>query len=88
MCGAGFSARSDAVYCSSACRQKAHRVRTARRLATARSGPADSLRSSVAGTIQRAREQVDRSRELCRISERHLRESEAIVRKRAAWPGN
>ncbi|ORW29168.1 hypothetical protein AWB91_24380 [Mycobacterium paraense] len=94
MCGGAFSARSDAVYCSPACRQKAHRARTAQRTAVLRealrrsSGAAGSLRPSVAGAVQRAREQVDRSRELCRDTERRLRESDAILRKRPAWPGN
>ncbi len=94
MCGANFSARSDAIYCSPACRQKAHRARTVRRAAVLRetltrsSDAAGSLRQSVAGTVQRAREQVDRSRELCRISERRLRESDAILRGRRPWPGN
>ena len=114
VCGTDFSARSDAVYCSSACRQKAHRARIARRTAALReslkrsSGPARvasdanrSLRLAVAGSLQRAREQVDRSRELCRVSERRVREGEAIrqqfvidqasswtLPKRAPWPGN
>ncbi|ORW15270.1 hypothetical protein AWC17_17700 [Mycobacterium nebraskense] len=92
VCGAGFSARSDAVYCSSACRQKAHRARTARRTAVLRetlrrsSGMgrgtySDSPRSpepSVASSIQRARQQLDRTRELCRVSELRLQESDAI----------
>ncbi|OBG36286.1 hypothetical protein [Mycobacterium sp. E3198] len=101
MCGANFSARSDAIYCSPACRQKAHRARTAQRTAVLRESlrrgfgpaPADSaeataLRLSVATSVQRAREQVDRSRELCRDSERRLRESDAILRRRAPWLGN
>jgi hypothetical protein len=101
MCGVGFSGRSDAIYCSSACRQKAHRQRTARRTAalreTLRQGFAPtrdsaearrSLRLAVATSVRRSREQVDRSRELCRMSERRLRESDAILQKRAPWPGN
>lgn len=94
MCDGTFSARSDAIYCSPACRQKAHRARTAHRMAALRatlgrsSGAAGSLRPSVAYTVQRAREQVDRSRELCRDTERRLRESDAILRTRPAWPGN
>jgi hypothetical protein len=92
MCGTGFSARSDAVYCSSACRQKAHRARTARRIAdlrarvvrTTRPVLADpnaagkSLQRAAAGSIQRAREQVQRSRELCRISTERLQQAAAI----------
>ncbi|OBI12712.1 hypothetical protein A5713_04130 [Mycobacterium sp. E2497] len=91
-CGAGFSARSDAVYCTSACRQRAHRARSARRTAelretvrrstrTARGTPSDvagSLQRSVADAMQRARRQVDRSRELCRVSALRLHESDAI----------
>ncbi|OBH29589.1 hypothetical protein A5692_20525 [Mycobacterium sp. E342] len=91
-CGAGFSARSDALYCSSACRQRAHRARSARRTTelretlrrsarTTRDTPADvdgSLQRSVADAMQRARRQVDRSRELCRVSELRLQESDAI----------
>ncbi|WP_322858723.1 hypothetical protein U8D42_18130 [Mycobacterium europaeum] len=113
VCGSGFSGRSDAVYCSSACRQRAHRARSARRTAalrdslrrsagTARDTPSDvarSLQRSVADAVQRARRQVDRSRELCRASELRLRESDAIRRaslesgssrsypERASWPG-
>jgi signal transduction histidine kinase len=33
MCGTDFNGRTDAVYCSSACRQKAHRARMADHLA-------------------------------------------------------
>lgn len=94
MCGGDFSARSDAIYCSPACRQKAHRARTAQRTALLRealsrsSGAAGSLRPSVAATLQRARDQVDRSRELRQTSERRLRESDALLRRRPSWPGN
>ncbi|OBA72387.1 hypothetical protein A5641_08155 [Mycobacterium sp. 1554424.7] len=98
-CGAGFSGRSDAIYCSSACRQKAHRARTAQRTvlreslrqtAPARAGAEAGklLRLSAATSVRRAPEQVDRSRELCRMSEHRLRESDAILRKHAPWPGN
>ncbi|OBH84183.1 hypothetical protein A5680_10365 [Mycobacterium sp. E2989] len=113
MCGAGFSARSDAVYCSSACRQKAHRGRSARRTAalreTVRQGrmrrgaafdASRSLQRSAANSVRRARQQLDRSLELCRTSELRLQERDAIrqaVRQlwppdspaeRALWPGN
>ena len=95
LCGTGFSARSDAVYCSSACWQKAHRARTARRIANLRAGVASgsalapanpqatgsSLQGAAAGSIQRAREQIDRSRELCRISAEHLKQAAAIERQ-------
>lgn len=82
MCGAGFSARSDAVYCSSACRQKAHRARTALRTADweLRQGPRRPtprvlVKPDVAGTIARARLQQRRARELCRTAEEILRAS-------------
>jgi hypothetical protein len=71
MCGAAFSARSDAVYCSSACRQKAHRARTLRRIAELdwRPGSARVLvEADVAGTIARARLEQLRAHELCRIA--------------------
>ncbi|OBH15782.1 hypothetical protein A9X04_12945 [Mycobacterium sp. E3247] len=99
VCGAGFSARSDALYCTSACRQRAHRARSARRTAelretvrrsarTARGTPSDvarSLQRSAADSVERARRQVDRSRELCRVSALRLQESDAI---RQASPEN
>jgi hypothetical protein len=92
VCRTGFSARSDAVYCSSACRQKAHRARTARRIADLRArvvrttrpvlsdpnAAGKSLQRAAAGSIQRAREQVQRSRELCRISTERLQQAAAI----------
>lgn len=92
MCGTDFSARSDAVYCSSACRQKAHRARTAHRIANlhalvsraATPALADpnatgkSLQQAAASSIQRAREQVERSRELCRISTERLQQGAVI----------
>ncbi|MEB3983580.1 hypothetical protein OQ968_20215 [Mycobacterium sp. 663a-19] len=89
ICGGGFSARSDAVYCSSACRQKAHRARTARRIADLRAGvdagprtgpsaTGKALQRSAAGTIQRARDQVRRSRELCRLAAERLQQAAAV----------
>ncbi len=82
ICGAGFSARSDAVYCSSACRQKAHRARTALRTADwewrqgpRRPTPRVLVKPDVAGTIARARVQQRRARELCRTAEEILRAS-------------
>ncbi|OBG69499.1 hypothetical protein A9X05_04980 [Mycobacterium sp. E3298] len=103
MCGAGFSARADAVYCSPACRQKAHRVRAARRTAALRetlrrrsatgagaySASTRSLQLSVASSMQRSRQQLDRARELCRVSALRLQESDAIrkasLEGRAGW---
>ncbi|MGZ4582837.1 MAG: hypothetical protein ACXVYI_00500 [Mycobacterium sp.] len=92
LCGTGFSARSDAVYCSPACRQKAHRARTSRRTAELRERlttlsrgrgvpeTSRSLQRAVARSMQRAHEQVNRSRELCRLSQLRLQESKAISR--------
>lgn len=87
VCGAGFARRRDAVYCSSACRQKAHRARTAGRLDALQqrlakgSGPkplrredARSLQFAVADSLRVARERVERSRELCRLAEDLLRQ--------------
>ncbi|OBH91326.1 hypothetical protein A5678_11550 [Mycobacterium sp. E2733] len=114
VCGTSFSARSDAVYCSSACRQKAHRARSARRTAVLRealrrssgagrgadSDAARSLQRSVASSMRRAREQLDRSRELCRVSELRLQESDVVLQEsvkkwaaksypeHASWLGN
>ncbi|EFG76361.1 hypothetical protein HMPREF0591_3726 [Mycobacterium parascrofulaceum ATCC BAA-614] len=116
VCGAGFTARSDALYCSSACRQKAHRARSARRAAALReivrrSFPASrsthsdagrSLQLAAATSVRRAREQVDRSRELCRAAALRLEQSDAVREQvskqwaarsapgtgRASWPGN
>jgi hypothetical protein len=113
-CGAGFAARSDALYCSPACRQKAHRARTARRTAeglTASPGRGEQRiptvktpDRAVAGYLQRARDQVDRSRELRRRAERGLQRT-AVIRRElmdyrrpdtvpavpsrgVRWPGN
>ncbi|BBX65213.1 hypothetical protein MSAS_43870 [Mycobacterium saskatchewanense] len=86
MCGRSFSARSDAVYCSSACRQKAHRARAARRTAVLRerlerhvgSDRTSSLERSVLRSLEKSRQQVDRSRELCRMSEVRIRRTVAL----------
>ena len=70
MCGADFGGRSDAVYCSSACRQKAHRARTARRIAELEWRPGRRralVKPDVAGTIARARVEQRRAHELSRI---------------------
>jgi hypothetical protein len=81
VCGDGFYGRSDAVYCSPACRQKAHRARVALRLAAleGQQRPVASARSAfekpdVAAIIERAREQQRRAHELCRIAEETLQE--------------
>jgi glutathione S-transferase len=75
VCGIGFRGRSDARYCSSACRQKAHRDRTARRiagLAEQRQSGAGAARAiikpDVAGAIKRAADERRRARALCRTS--------------------
>jgi hypothetical protein len=70
MCGAGFGGRSDAVYCSSACRQKAHRARTAQRIADLEWRPGLRrvlVKPDVPGTIARARVEQRRAHELTRI---------------------
>jgi hypothetical protein len=74
-CGIGFRGRADAIYCSSACRQKAHRGRTARRIAALAeqqsSGPLRRptvIKPGSADTIQRGYEQQQRARELCRAA--------------------
>lgn len=85
LCSTGFTARADAVYCSSACRQKAHRARTARRIAALglvnrqqnNARPA-AVRPDVARSIARAREQIAESRRLCRASAERLRDTAAL----------
>jgi hypothetical protein len=77
VCGYGFHGRSDALYCSSACRQKAHRARTALRIAEGhqqRSPRPAFDKPDVAAIIERARVQQRRARELCRIAEATLQE--------------
>lgn len=88
VCGAGFHARAGAIYCSPACRQKAHRAGTALRIAglEARQPPMRSTRRAfvkpdVAGTIERARQEQRRARELCRSSAETVRESAESHRK-------
>lgn len=86
VCSTGFSARSDAVYCSSACRQKAHRARVARRVAALSSQNSDhtrpvgsrGVRADVARTLERAREQIAQSRKLCDVSAERLRLTAAL----------
>lgn len=74
-CGIGFRGRSDAIYCSSACRQKAHRGRTARRVAAlaeprpARVRPQRKVgKPEVSSAIERAQRERRRARELCRAA--------------------
>jgi hypothetical protein len=90
VCGVGFYARSDAIYCSSACRQKAHRARMARRIAglAGRHRPrARSVRvvtkPDVAGTVQRARHEQHRARELCRTAADTVRHT--VASRRRLW---
>jgi hypothetical protein len=72
MCQRSFAGRADARYCSAACRQKAHRNRTARRSR----GIVDSVdgrRRSPAATrsaelTARARAAVSRSEHLCQAA--------------------
>lgn len=61
---------------------------------------ARSLQRSVASAMQRSQQQLDRSRELCRVSEVRLKECDAILQAsqerrsaksdtgRALWHGN
>jgi hypothetical protein len=70
VCGNGFHARSDAEYCSSACRPKAHPVRTAYRI----SGLADrrhrhaALHTTVGAALQRAQHEYARALDLRRLA--------------------
>ena len=82
MCGTGFFARSDAVYCSPACRQKAHRARQAGRIAEVagrncpKHGSERLLRKpDVAGTFQRARRELARAQDLCRKAAESLQQA-------------
>lgn len=84
VCGADFSARSDALYCSSACRQKAHRARTAQRIADLSAQAARSRRPTAAKldqalSGQRVRDVLSRSQELCLIAAEHLRQAAIIT---------
>ena len=66
ICGNGSYARSDAMYCSPACRQKAHRARLARR-----------TKPNVAGSAHRAQQALDRARALWRAAADHLEQAAA-----------
>ncbi|CKG96411.1 Uncharacterised protein [Mycolicibacterium smegmatis] len=94
VCGTWFTGRADAVYCSSACRQKAHRARIAHRVAAVSSKRSDTdrdevrrrpvaIRSDIAQSIARAREQVAVSRRLCRDSAERLQRLEDLQRELA-----
>ncbi len=79
------------MYCSSACRQKAHRARTTRRIA-GRAGrerpPTRTARAiikpDVAAAIQLAQREQRRASELRRTATDTLRESVAVHRRLAA----
>lgn len=84
MCATSFVARKDAIYCSSACRQKAHRARTARRIAglgrvSQRSqvnpDSAKSVQLAAADSMQRARQRINHSLELCRTSAKRIQQA-------------
>lgn len=90
VCSAGFYGRSDAVYCSAACRQKAHRARTAEGLAALASRrrlgthPQRSVsRADLHATRRRAHAAVDRARELCGVSAEQLRRAQGAQQQRA-----
>jgi hypothetical protein len=78
VCNAGFFGRSDALYCSSACRQKAHRARTARRVAALREravrAPA-AARAGAASAPIPAQTQAEVSRTLRRAAASSMRRS-------------
>ncbi len=86
VCDTLFSGRADAVYCSSACRQKAHRERTARRIAELSdlveqsSGRKSTGRESTVSAAQ-VRDVVKRSRELCRTSAERIRKAAEIEQR-------
>ncbi|AKS36233.1 hypothetical protein AFA91_09960 [Mycolicibacterium goodii] len=78
------------MYCSPACRQKAHRARTARRVAALSRQRSDAtsgdvkpvaVRPDIARSLERAREQIAESRRLCRISAERLRRMAALQRE-------
>jgi hypothetical protein len=86
MCDTCFSARADAVYCSSACRQKAHRERTARRIAelsdlVEQSSGRNLTSRDIAASRTRVRDVVNRSRELCGTPAERIREAAEIEQR-------
>ena len=93
MCATAFSGRSDARYCSPACRQKAHRDRTARRLTEwaqragrgSRTGPDQLVAAEIGRTAVRARhaarQNMQRSRELSRASAEHVQRAATLRRQ-------
>jgi hypothetical protein len=87
VCATHFSARSDALYCSSACRQKAHRTRTAQRIADLSARAAQPRRPAAAKrdpavSGQHVRELLSRSQELCLIAAEHMRQAATIQERR------
>ena len=83
VCGTDFPGRSDAVYCSSACRQKAHRVRTAVRIANLNDRVKQSFgrtlaKRDVAASRQHVQDVMNRSRELCLTAAERMQQAAAI----------
>lgn len=83
VCGTSFPARSDAVYCSSACRQKAHRVRTAERIADLSGRAKQSFgrtltKRDAAASRQHVQDVMNRSRELCLTAAERMQQAAAI----------
>ncbi|MBN7374588.1 hypothetical protein [Mycobacteroides abscessus] len=92
VCSTGFSARAGAVYCSSARRQRAHRARVSRRFAAleasiGQSGMPASPLDGLAELIERARQAIHRSEELCDAAAAH-RAHAAVRRSSSASPSN
>lgn len=95
VCAAGFYGRSDARYCSAACRQKAHRAREARRIAAlvSRRGlithPRPSVSRADLDTIRRrahaARDRADelRARSACQLDRARQIQQRAVDRRAA-----
>ncbi|OBI47299.1 hypothetical protein A5707_19820 [Mycobacterium kyorinense] len=85
VCGIDFCARSDAIYCSPACRQKAHRARTARRLgALAGRHQRAFSKPDVAGAIKRAKREHERALDLRRAATDYLEQCGAAAERRRA----
>lgn len=87
VCDIRFRGRSDAVYCSPACRQKAHRSRTARRIADLVDPwgrppgiGQPVMRREIVETVRRARDEQRRARKLCRDAAAAQRRSLAAQR--------
>lgn len=93
VCRARFHARSDAVYCSDACRQRAYRNRIARRsaaLAVRHRPKQHSVRvltkPDIGATFARAQSARDRAREVCRAAADSVYQAETARRRRAERP--